>query len=222
MNTPILFLNFKTYEQATGSKAVELAKKAESAAKETGKNVILVVQAVDIRLIKENCSLPVFAQHLDAVKYGSNTGWILGEAIKEAGASGTILNHAEHKISNEEIQKSITKAKELGLTVMVCAEDVERAKQIAEMKPDLIAIEPPELIGGDISVSTAQPELIENTVKEVHSIQNIPIITGAGIKNSADVKIAVKLGTVGIFVASGVIKAENQEEAVKDLLTGFD
>ena len=224
VSTPILFINFKTYAQATGRKAVALAKAAEEASKETGVSVALVVQAVDLRLVAEAVSIPVFAQHIDPVGYGSNTGHILPEAVKEAGAVGTVLSHAENKRGNEFIEAAIGRAREQGFAVMVCAEDLERAKQIAGMqsKPDFIAVEPPELIGGDVSVSTANPELITDSVKAVKEIApEIGVIAGAGVKIEADARKAVELGTVGLFVASGIIKAENPKQAIIGLLKGL-
>lgn len=223
-NLPVVFLNFKTYAEATGPNAVSLAKQAEEVVSEEKASVCLVVQAVDIRLVSNVTTLPVFAQHVDPVVYGSNTGHVLPEAVKDAGAVGTVLNHAENKRDNEFIEKAIVRAKEVGLVVMVCAEDIERAKQIAsfENKPDLIAVEPPELIGGDISVSTAQPELITDSVKAVKEIApETELITGAGIKNMADVKKAIELGTKGVFVASGVIKSQDPKESIRGLVRGL-
>ena len=224
LDLPVLFINFKTYSESTGKNAIALAEKAQKIADEESASIVLVVQAVDIVTVSKAAKLPLFAQHIDPVSFGSNTGHILPEAVKEAGVVGTILNHAENKRDNAFIEKAIGRAKELGLIVMVCAEDIERAKQIASFvqKPDLIAVEPPELIGGDISVSTANPELITDSVNAVKEIApEIEVITGAGIKNNSDVKKALELGTKGVFVASGIIKADNQESAIKDLVEGF-
>ena len=221
---PALFINFKTYDGGTGKKALELAKKAEKAAKETKTSVVLVVQAIDLKEIAGKVKLPVFAQHVDPVGFGSHTGHILPYAVKEAGAAGTVLNHAENKRDNAFLGKAIAKAKSSGLTVMACAETLERAKEIAafSVKPDLIAVEPPELIGGDISVSTARPELITDTVRAIKQIApEIGVVTGAGVKVRADAEKAVELGTVGLFVASGIIKAADQEKAIKELCRGL-
>ncbi len=219
---PVLFINFKTYEQGMGKNALGLAKECEAIAKETGKEIVLVVQAVDIRMISKGVDLPVFAQHIDPVGYGSNTGHVLAEAVKEAGAVGTVINHAENKKDNEFVEKAIARAKEAGLIVMVCAEDVKRAEELAKFNPDLIAVEPPELIGGNISVSTAQPEIITESVKSIKAVnESIDVITGAGIKNREDVAKAIELGTVGVFVASGIVKAEDKKKAVEDMVNGF-
>lgn len=224
LDFPVLFINFKCYQKATGEAAVFLAKTAEKMASENNASIALVPQPMDIRAVSEAVSLPVYAQHIDPIEFGSHTGHILPEAVKAAGAKGAVINHAENKRENDFLKKAISRAHSIGLEVMVCAESTERAKQIASFpeKPDLIAIEPPELIGGDISVSTAKPEIITNTVKAVEESTSIPVITGAGIKTKEDVKKAISLGTKGVFVASGIVKAEVPGKAISELLNGFE
>ena len=216
-----LFVNFKTYKEGTGSNAIALAKLLSSF--HTGEvDIIPVAQASDIKEISTNVSLKVFAQHIDPITFGSNTGYILPEAVKQAGAIGTILNHAENKRDNKFIQKAVKQCKEAGLKVMLCAESMKRAQQLAKFSPEFIAIEPPELIGGDISVSTAKPTLISASVKAIQKINpKIIVITGAGIKNGGDVSKAIELGTKGVFVASGIVVAKDQEHAIRQLLSGF-
>lgn len=223
LKLPVIFINFKTYKESTGKNALELAKKAEDVSKQFGVSIVLVVQAIDLRNVVNSVSLPVFAQHVDPVVYGSFTGHILPENVKDAGAVGTVLNHAENKRDNEFLQKAIARAKEAGLNVMVCAESIERAKQIASFssKPDLIAVEPPELIGGNVSVSTAQPGLILNSIEAIHSVSKIPVVVGAGIKNSIDVRKSIELGSAGVFVASGIIKSPDAKKAIEDLASGL-
>jgi len=219
---PVLFVNFKTYEEATGKNAIKLAMLCESVAKKQNASIVLVVQAVDLRAVAEAVSLPVFAQHVDAISFGANTGRILPEAIKEAGAIGSVINHAELKQPNDAIQKAIARCHEAGLLVMACAETNERAIQLAAFAPDFIAVEPPELIGGNISVSTAKPELITDSVKSIKGINpSINVITGAGVKTAGDVSKAIMFGTVGVFVASGIIKAKDQNAALLDLASGM-
>jgi len=223
LQLPALFINFKTYESGTGLKALEVAKSAEWVAFSKKKTIAIVSQACDIRLLSENCRIPIFAQHIDPITYGAHTGSILPEAVKEAGAIGAVLNHAENKRPDDFVEAAIKRAKEVNLLVMVCAESLDRAIRIAsyQTKPDLIAIEPPELISGNISVSEARPELITDVIKAVNSISKIPIIAGAGIKNSSDVKKALELGCAGVFVSSGVMNAQNKENAMIELLSGF-
>jgi len=219
---PVLFINFKTYKEATGKNAIVLASIAKKISVKFRKNIVIVAQPTDIGAVSK-LGITVFSQHIDAVTYGSCTGFILPEAIAQAGAKGTVLNHAEHKLSDDLLEKSILRAKEAGLLVMACAETTERAKKIAsfKVKPDCIAIEPPELIGGNISVSTAKPEIISGTINAVKSVADIPLITGAGIKNGLDAKKAIQLGCKGVFVASGIVKASNKKKAIEEIVLGL-
>ena len=92
---------------------------------------------------------------------------------------------------------------------------------IAFLEPDMIAMEPPELIGGDISVSTARPEAIVETIEAVKSVKSVPVLVGAGIKNGQDVKKAIELGAKGVLVASGIVKAKDPKKAINDLVDGM-
>ncbi|MFC1810253.1 triose-phosphate isomerase [Patescibacteria group bacterium] len=218
MNLPTIIVNFKTYQSAVGGNALNLAQIHENVAKETGLSFGVCVQASDIKRVADKISIPVFAQHIDPVGYGSNTGHILPEAVKEAGAYGTLLNHAERQISMETLEKSIIRAKEVGLYTVVCANSPEAGAEIAKFGPDLIAVEPPELIGGDISVSSAQPEVITQSVELIGKDK---LLVGAGVKTGEDVKIAIELGAQGVLLASGVTKADNPESVLKDLANGL-
>ncbi|MFC1723705.1 triose-phosphate isomerase, partial [Nanoarchaeota archaeon] len=213
----LIVVNFKTYKNATGERAVELAKTCEAIAKEKKADIIVAVQNVDLFHVSENVSIPVYAEHMDPIDYGAHTGKDLPEAIVENGATGVLINHSEDQMELGQIEKDIKRAKAIGLTTIVCAPTPECSEAIAAFSPDYIAVEPPELIGGDVSVSKAQPELITNTVNLVHKVnRSIPILCGAGIKDHEDVKIAIKLGCKGILIASGVTKAKDPKAALKD------
>ena len=147
-----------------------------------------------------------------------NTGHILPEAVAEAGAYGTLLNHSEHQIPLDKIEAAIKRAKEVDLVTVVCADTVDNAKKIALLEPDAIAIEPPELIGSGISVSTAQPEIVSGSVAAVRSVdKDIKVLCGAGITNGEDAKAALELGAKGILVASGIVKAPDPYKALLEL-----
>jgi len=218
MDSPILIINVKTYEEASGEHAVELAQACKKIQDSTNKNIALSVQAADIHQVKE-IGIPVLAQHIDNITPGSHTGFILAEDVKQAGAQGTLLNHSEHRLERNILEESIKRARENDLTVVLCAKDADEAKDLASLNPDFIAVEPPELIGGDISVSTANPELIKDSVNKIKDVNsNIRVLVGAGVKNANDVKIAKELGADGVLVASGVVKSYNWIEVIEDLV----
>ena len=218
MKLPLILVNFKLYEQSTGENAVELARIHEKAAHETGDSIAIAVSALDLQKVVSSVNIPVFAQHIDPVSYGSHTGRITPDLVKECGAYGTLLNHAEYQIENETIMKSVEMAKAAGLFTIVCAETPVRAVQILKYNPDLIAIEPPELIGGDISVSKAEPGIIEKSVKLIGENR---VLVGAGVKTGEDVKIAIALGASGVLLASGVTKAKDPYSVLMDLISGM-
>jgi len=210
LQTPIIIVNFKTYLEATGRKAVELAEKAEKVSKETGVCIAVAPQFVDIAAVAKAVEIPVFAQHIDPVKPGSCTGYVLAESVKEAGAVGTLINHSERQLKLSDIDATIKLAREKGLVSCVCANNPSVSAAVAALKPDIVSVEPPELIGSGIAVSKAQPEVVAATVKLVRGINaKVIILCGAGISRGEDVAVALKLKTQGVLVASGIVKAKD-------------
>ena len=210
LKNPVIIVNFKTYLESTGQKALELAKSAEKASKETGVTIVVAPQSIDIAKIAAVVDIPVFAQHIDPIKPGNSTGHVLAEAIKEAGAVGTLINHAERQLKLSEIEADIAIAKEKGLISCVCANNPNATAAVAAMRPDIASFEPPELIGTGIPVSKAKPEVVVDTVKLVRKINSdCTILCGAGISQAEDVSVALKLGTQGVLVASGIVKAKD-------------
>lgn len=211
LQTPIIIVNFKTYLESTGKRAVELSKNAEKASKETGVTIVVAPQFVDIARISEAVEIPVFAQHIDPIKPGNSTGHILAEAVKEAGAVGTLINHAERQLRLSEIESIISLSQERNLISCVCANNPTTSAGVGAMHPDIVSFEPPELIGTGIAVSKAQPQIVTNTVNLVRKVNSeVTILCGAGVSQSEDVSVALKLGTQGVLVASGIVKAKDQ------------
>ena len=190
--------------------------------KETGVSMAIAVQSTDITLCVEKVDIPVFAEHIDPIKPGNYTGWTLPEAIKAAGAIGTLINHSEHRLILADIDTCIRRVKELELDHIVCSNNVLTSKAIAAFSPNFVAIEPPELIGGDISVTTADPDIVSKSVEAVKKInKNIKVLCGAGVKNGQDVSKAINLGADGVLLASGVVKAADKEKVIRDLASGL-
>lgn len=211
LQSPMIIVNFKTYLESTGQKAVELAKNAERTTNETGACIVVAPQFSDIARVSEAVKIPIFAQHIDPIKPGNYTGHVLIDAIKEAGAVGTLVNHSERQLKLSEIEAIISLTREKGLISCVCANNPNTSAAAAAMRPDIVSFEPPELIGTGIPVSKAQPEVVNNTVKLVRKVNSdITILCGAGISQREDVSVALKLGTQGVLVASGIVKAKNQ------------
>lgn len=210
IRTPLILINFKTYSEATGKNAIKLAKTIENVSLETETCIGLAPQFVDLATIASAVSVPVFAQHVDPITPESFTGHILPEAVKEAGAGGTLINHSERRLKLADIDAVVRRAREIDLVSVVCANNPAVSAAVAALRPNMIAVEPPELIGTGIPVSKAKPEVVSDTVELVRRINSdVVILCGAGIMKGEDVAAALRLGTEGVLVASGVVKAKN-------------
>jgi len=222
LSLPTIVLNVKTYSEATGDAAYALAGLMDTLAKETGVSLAICVQATDIYRVAQHVSIPVYAEHIDPITPGSHTGWTLPEAIQAAGAVGTLINHSEHRLQLADIDACIHRTKTLGLDHIVCTNNIATSKAVAGLSPQILAVEPPELIGGDISVTTADPDIVKGTVDAVHDINtSVGVLCGAGVKNGKDVAKAIELGADGVLLASGVVKARDQEQIIRDLIAGL-
>ena len=217
MQAPLIVVNFKTYTSALASAAERLGKQMASV--QTNARMVAVTSAFDLSSVSSIDGLEVWAQHLDPVGQGSHTGWLEPETAISRGTSGTIINHAEHKVSIEHVRNLMAMLPE-GFPVCACAADVNEARALAELGPTFIAVEPPELIGGDISVTTADPSIVSDTVAAVKEVNpNVRILCGAGVKNGQDVATAIALGAEGVLLASGVTKANDPESVLSDLVS---
>ena len=222
LKVPTIVLNVKTYAEATGAKAVEIAKIMDKISNESGVSMAIAVQATDIYRCAKEVTIPVFAEHIDAIKPGSHTGWTLPEAVQGAGAVGTLINHSEHRLKLADIDACITASKQKDLDHIVCTNNIATSKAAAVFSPNFIAVEPPELIGGDISVTTADPDIVSGSVEAVHMVdKTVKVLCGAGVKNGKDVATSIELGAQGVLLASGVVKAKDKESVLRDLISGL-
>ncbi|MCY0867979.1 MAG: triose-phosphate isomerase [Desulfurococcus sp.] len=222
MAKPILAVNFKAYyPHSFGENAYRIARDAVRVWRETGVDIILAPPFTEIRRIKEiveGSSVKVFAQHADPLEPGAITGFMPLEGLKEAGVQGVIINHSEHKLRISEINYLVAKARSLGLETLVCADTPETGAAVAVLEPSYVAVEPPELIGSGVSVSKAKPEVVTNSVKMIRRVnEKTVILTGAGITTGEDAYMAVKLGTMGVLVASGIVKAKDPYNVMKEM-----
>lgn len=222
LETPVIVLNVKAYAESMGSAGLALAKACEEVSRETGANIVLCPQQVDLAGIAKQVSIPCMAQHVDPLEPGSHTGWTVLEAVKEAGAIGTLVNHSEHRLEMADIEKIIKRARDLGMVTIVCTNNTRVSRAAAALEPTSVAVEPPALIGTGISVSKAEPEVISSSVEAVKKIsREVKVLCGAGISTGEDVRAAIELGAEGVLLASGVVKAKNPKMALLDLASGL-
>ncbi len=213
----MIFLSLKTYREATGQAVINLLLSVKKVSKDSGIPIISIAQATDIYRIKKELDIEVWAQHIDPIDPGRHMGFISPFSIKDAGADGIIINHAEHSVSEEIIKKTIDKAKEYGLKTLVLCQSIELAKQVEEWNPDYIGYENGELIAGPVSMV----DMEEKNIKYLADILKKPLIVGAGISAGEHVKKAINLGGKGIILASAFVKSENPEAKLRELAEGF-
>jgi triosephosphate isomerase (TIM) len=188
----------------------------------TGVAGAIAPAAPDVGLVAREVRVPVLAQHVDAYEVGAHTGYVIAESVAAAGGRGSLLNHSEHPLPYPLIEATLQRLEFAGLEAILCARDVANARELAKLRPRFLAVEPPELIGGTRSVSTAQPSVVSDTVAAVHEVSPAThVLCGAGIHTRHDVRRALALGAEGILVSSAVARADDPAQAIEQLLAGF-
>jgi len=215
---PLIALNFKTYAQAFGENSLRLAKIAEEVSEQFGVTIVVAPPMIDLARVAAEVKIPVFAQHVDPYKPGSHTGSIIAEDVKAAGAVGSLVNHSEHRLRLADIGMVLERLRENGLISLLCTDTVETTKAGAALSPDMLAIEPPELIGTGIPVSKAKPEVVRGAVQAVQKINpEVHVLCGAGISSGDDVARAIELGAEGVLLASAYVKAKDPKLVLIDM-----
>jgi triosephosphate isomerase len=215
---PLIILNFKCYGESIGENAIKLAKVAEKVSESVGISIIVVPTFVDLQRVASEVSIPVFSQHIDPIDLGSHTGFIPPEAVKQAGATGTLVNHSERRLLMSDVDAAVSRARDVGLQTCVCTNNASVSAAAAALSPAMVAIEPPELIGSGRSVSKTKPEVVMSTVELIRKINDdVIILCGAGITTGEDARAAIKLGTDGILLASAFTKASDPTRVLLEL-----
>lgn len=229
-----LILNYKTYPEATGKAADELTRIAHEADMGTTVNIVVCPQLTDLNRLKSTYpALNFWAQHVDPLPAGRNTGWITPTAIKSVGAEGSLVNHSEHSLIDSMIMATVMSLEEHNLQSCVCVPDSGTLTALARAAtpdnpllkfspPTFTAYEPPELISGDVSAVASEFHLqqTKDALEQLQSFNTIPIL-GAGIKDSSDVEKALRLGFEGVLIASGFVKAEDPAGFLRKMLSAF-
>ena len=212
----MFIINCKNYDEISGDKIVKLAKISQKISKKYKIPIAIAPPHPLIPLITK-FNVIVLAQHLDDKKIGSTTGFMIPEIVKKSKINGSLINHSEHRIPEKEIKNLIKRLKHLKLKTVLCVKNINESKKYAKLNPTFIAIEPPELIGTGRAISTERPQLITKAVDSVKSAKNsTKLLCGAGIVSGNDVARAKQLGSKGILVASGIVKAKNWEKIIEE------
>jgi triosephosphate isomerase (TIM) len=238
----MIFVNFKIYKQTFADGAVKLAKICKNTSDKLKVKIVPVVSAFDLYRVKSEVGGEVYVQGGDLFFEGAYTG---ATSILQAvclGADGVVLNHSEKKLPPGKVAQILVRIKKdswvkklakkypeikslesrfKNFKVIVCFRSLGQAKKwVNKLKPvaDYYAFEPPELIGGDVSVAVAKPKSIEKVVK---ILAGKPVIVGAGIKTRPDVEKSLLLGAKGVLVSSDIVKASDPEKELKEMAEAF-
>ena len=200
---------------------VEVATAAADVADDTGVRVAVAPQAPHVGAVADT-GVETWAQHVSPVEHGSHTGSTLAEAVADAGATGTLLNHSENRLKLADIDGSLDAAARADLETIVCANNPAQIAAAAALGPDGVAVEPPELIGTGTPVSKADPDIVRDAVEGASAVDDqVDVLCGAGISSGEDVVSAGDLGATGVLLASGVAKADDPRAALEDLVSGI-
>ena len=214
-----LIINFKNYEEVSADRAIKLAEAAREVAEKLKIEIVVAPPQPVLALIAKKIQIPVICQHVDNEKMGPSTGFIVPEIAKSYGAIGSLINHSEHRIERSSIASLVERMRKLGMASIVCAQEPHEVVEISTLQPDFIAIEPPELIGSGRAVSKENPAIITKSIQAAGSRSRV--ICGAGITDKDDVTKAMELGSQGILVASGIVKATSWEKKITELASGM-
>jgi triosephosphate isomerase len=193
-----------------GREVLKLARYADRMSAKYQVQIIFTPQYVDIPILaRATKNLLIFAQHMDSLPVGRGVGSVLPEAVKAAGAVGTLLNHSEKKLPLEELEHTIRRADDVGLASMACADTLEEAVAIAHMRPNIIIAESPEQIGVGKRLANDH-QVIAGINAAVWAIDpDIRILHGAGITCGQDVYNIIAAGAQAAGSTSGILKADN-------------
>ncbi|VVB56568.1 Triosephosphate isomerase [uncultured archaeon] len=214
---PLIALNLKAYAESSGAAGLELCETAQQVARASGVRIIACPDATLLRQAAQ-AGGEIFAQEVSGLEPGARTGWTTAEQLARAGVKGSLINHSEHRVEKKEIEGAIARLRANNLESMVCAQDAKESALLAKLKPAYVAVEPPELIGSGISVSTAKPGIVTDTVALIRKANpGVGIICGAGVSTAADVKKAFELGVDGVLLASAYVKAKDPKKLLEDM-----
>lgn len=215
IRVPFLIVNPKAY--IYGQESLELAKVCDELMEQYDLDIIFTAQHVDLRMVAEATKhIIVAAQHLDGIVPGRGMGHILPEGVKDAGAQAVVLNHAEHPLTVDQLDKAIKRANELDLVTIVCCDSPEAARAVATLGPDMMICEPTSLIG---TGSTSSDDYIHATNAAVKSVsEEILILQAAGVSTGDDVYKVVMEGAHGSGGTSGILNAPSRKGKIIEML----
>ena len=214
----LLVINCKNYvEVSSPKKLLQLGNSALKASKKYKTKIAISPPPHMCTWLAQNSKITVLAQHVDIQGTGSTTGYVVPEMLAKSKIAGAIINHSEHRVPISHIREAVNRLSKLNLLSIVCAKNVSESGKMAALNPNFVAVEPPDLIGTGRSVSEHKPKTVSGSAEAVAKAKNrTELLCGAGIVTRKDVSSAISLGSHGILVASGVIRAKNWDKIIGD------
>lgn len=201
-----------------GERLVEIAKGFDRLSEKYGIDVILDIPDTEIRSVAKAVSrVHVYSQHMDSIPVGRGMGRTLPEALKDAGAVGCMLNHAEHKLSLDEIAEAIARADEVGLATIVCADSIDEVREVAKLGPNILVAEPTELIGTGRPADRAYVDEVIRVIKEINP--DILPFPSAGISCGNDCYNIIKAGSSASGCSSAIAKAADPLALAEEMMS---
>lgn len=219
LHRPFFVVNPKAYLYGEGLR--DLARKADELAGGYGFECLFTAQLIDLPWVIENCpNLLPCAQAMESLRPGRGMGHILPEALAAAGVRATFLNHAENPLTVGELARCIARARELGILTCVCADSVEEAAAIAELRPDIMTCELSGLIGTGRAAGEDYIRASTRAVKDVspHTF----VLQAAGISCGQDVYDAIYYGGDATGGTSGIVAASDPFAVLEEMFAALD
>lgn len=219
LRTPFFVVNPKSY--LYGDEILALARKTDELAEKYDFDVLFTAQLIDLpRIIDECPHLTPCAQHMESLVPGRGMGHVLPEALVAAGVKATFLNHAEHPCTAHELASAISRANEVGILTVVCADSVEEGEWIAALEPDVMVCELTSLIG---TGRVAGEEYMRSSTEAVKAISpRTKVLQAAGISTAQNVYDAIKYGADATGGTSGIVAADDPFETLDEMFAALD
>ncbi|MCL5783612.1 MAG: triose-phosphate isomerase [Candidatus Thermoplasmatota archaeon] len=212
-----VIINLKHYEISSGKSCERFLSSFIGMDIPENIRVVFALNPIDLRIARNFPELEFYSQHVDSTGYGAFTAKISMESLMDLGISGSIINHSENRLNKNVISGTLDKAARMDFPVVVCSENLAEAGEYSRLKPEFVAYEPPELIGGDISVTSSKPDIIRDVVS-LCSVNGVSVLVGAGIKNSDDFRKSLELGAHGVLLASGIVLSKDPLRSLNSLI----
>ena len=214
---PIFVMNPKN--EMHGNAVLELALIADRAAADFDVQVILTCSPCDLyRVQRATEHLFIFGQHIDPIATGPTTGKILPEALRAAGAVGTMINHPENQMIFSDVQKAIGRAHECDLDTLAFAQTLEQAVSLAWMGTDMVMVEEPQFIASNTILDSSYIKEVTDAAVKVK--KDILVLQGAGIKSGMDVQNVISQGVLGTGSSSGIFRSDNPQNMIIEMIEG--